>query len=61
MNITMFNAILEADTGGVLYVKMFLEIWQNSQENTLSQSLFFNKVVDRDCFSSKTDVMISKF
>ena len=32
----------EAATGGVL--KVFLEILQNSQENTCTQSLFFNKV-----------------
>ena len=35
---------LEAATRGVLCKKVFLEILQNSQENTYANSLCFNKV-----------------
>ena len=36
--------VTEAGTRGVLYENVFLEISQNSQENTLCSSLFFNKI-----------------
>ena len=37
------SLISEAATGGVLYKNLFLQILQNSQENTCAR-VFFNKV-----------------
>ena len=43
----------EAATGGALWKKMFLEISQNSQENTCARD-FFNKVVGKTPFLQNT-------
>ena len=40
----------EAATGGVLYEKVFLETWQNSQENTCARVSFCNKIADLNTF-----------
>ena len=39
-NLVTTFLISEVDTGGVLYEKVFSEISQNSQENTLPERLF---------------------
>ena len=40
----MKGLVTGAATRGVLLIKLFLKISQNSQEKNLCQSLFFNKV-----------------
>ena len=45
--------VSEAATGGVLYKKVFLEISQNSQENTYARVSFLMKLQAEFCEISK--------
>ena len=51
----------EAAPKGVLSKKMFLEIWQNSQENTCAKVSFFNKVAGLSCASSLKNRLSHRF
>ena len=43
VNSNLFMLFAEAGTGGVLQEKVFLEIWQNSQESTRAKVSFLIK------------------